>query len=100
LESPIQIVIVADSKPDDRADLLAATAVKAFAFNKTVLRLTTNQASADNLPPALAATIPNLPQLKSGEPFAVLCSGSTCQPPITSATELQRALHPAPTNQA
>jgi hypothetical protein len=57
-----------------------------------VLRLTTNQVVAGNLPPALAATIPNLPQLNSGKSFAVLCSGFACKPPVTDPAALQSAL--------
>ena len=78
-----------------RLQSLAAAATCAFAFNKTVIRLTANQAVAANLPPALAATIPNLPELKSGKAFAVLCSGFACQPPIPDAEELRRAVESA-----
>ncbi|MGO8811337.1 MAG: hypothetical protein ACLQJF_17905, partial [Candidatus Sulfotelmatobacter sp.] len=66
-----------------------------FAFNKTALRLSANQAVAENLPPALASTIPNLPELKSGKSFAIICSGFACQPPITDAAELRRVLESA-----
>ena len=92
LESPVQVVVIAQNQSDDAAAALAAAATAAFVFNKTVLRLTANQAVAGNLPPALAATIPNLPELKSGKAFAVLCSGFSCQPPIKDAGELRRAL--------
>ena len=92
LESPVQVVVVADSESDDNGSALAAVAVKHFAFNKSVLRLTANQAVAGNLPPALAATIPNLPQLHAGDAFAVVCSGASCQPPISRVVELQEAL--------
>jgi len=95
LESPLQVVVVADSKSEDKANALAVVATAAFTFNKTVLRLTTNQATAVNLPPTLAATIPNLPQLTSHESFAVLCSGFSCQPAITDPAELRRALDSA-----
>jgi uncharacterized protein YyaL (SSP411 family) len=88
LESPVQVVVIGDHA-DDTANELQAAAIAPFAFNKTVLRLAANQASAENLPPALASTIPHLPQLKSGKPFAVLCSGSACQPPVTDVAELQ-----------
>jgi uncharacterized protein len=43
----------------------------------------------------LAATIPNLPALKSGKAFAVVCSGFTCQPPIEDAGQLRRVLESA-----
>jgi uncharacterized protein len=92
LENPVQVVVVAGGESGETAASLAAAARAGFAFNKSVIRLTKNQAVAENLPPALAATIPNLPQLKSGESFAVVCSGFTCQPPVTDPAELRRAL--------
>jgi len=115
LELPVQVVIIAEAQitehqmADDQttdgqapkmADKLYATAVAPFSFRKTVLRLTANQAVPENLPPLLAATIPNLPALRSaeaasGKPFALLCSGSSCQPPVYDAHELQRALQMA-----
>jgi uncharacterized protein YyaL (SSP411 family) len=95
LENPLQVVVVADQGSDGTATALAGVAFTPFAFNKSVLRLTANQAVAGNLPPALAATIPNLPQLSSGESFAVLCSGFACQAPLTDPAELRRALEAA-----
>jgi uncharacterized protein YyaL (SSP411 family) len=95
LENPVQVVVIDGAGSDEKASALAAVAVSAFAFNKSVLRLAANQAVAGNLPPALAATIPNLPQLDSDESFAVLCSGFACQPPVTDPAELRRALESA-----
>jgi uncharacterized protein len=95
LENPVQVVVIADHGSDATAKGLAAVAATAFGFNKSVLRLSTNQAVAENLPPTLASTIPNLPQLSLGGSFAVLCSGFACQPPVTDAAELQRALESA-----
>jgi uncharacterized protein YyaL (SSP411 family) len=95
LENPVQVVVVAENGSAESAAALAAVVTTAFAFNKSVLRLETNQAVARNLPPALAATIPNLPGLGSGKSFAVLCSGFTCQPPLTDPAELRRALESA-----
>jgi len=92
LENPIQVVVVSENVANDVGTALAAAANASFAFNKNALRLTANQAVAKNLPPALASTIPNLPELKSGRAFAVLCSGFTCQPPTRDAPELRRAL--------
>ena len=70
LESPIQVVVIAGDALEDSsaksAAELQAIATAAFAFNKSTLRLTANEAVAKNLPPALAATIPHLPQLNSG----------------------------------
>ena len=93
LENPVQVVVIKGS--DERASALAAVAASGFAFNKSVLRLAANQAVAGNLPPALAATIPNLPQLNSGASFAVLCSGFACQPAVTDPAELRRGLESA-----
>jgi uncharacterized protein YyaL (SSP411 family) len=93
LENPVQVVVIDGS--DEGAAALTAVAVEAFSFSKSVLRLTANQALAGNLPPALAATIPNLPMLKSGASFAVLCSGFSCQPPVTDAEGLRRAIEGA-----
>ena len=95
LEPSVQVVVIADNWSEGTASALAKVASAPFAFNKSVLQLTSNQAVAGNLPPALAATIPNLPQLNSGKPFAVLCSGFTCQPPFADPDELRRGLEPA-----
>jgi len=92
LENPAQVVVIADNESDAAGTALASIASASFVFNKSVLRLTPNQAVATNLPPALAATIPNLPQLSSGMPIAVLCSGFACQPPLMDPSELRRAL--------
>ncbi|HYM77637.1 MAG TPA: thioredoxin domain-containing protein [Candidatus Dormibacteraeota bacterium] len=90
LESPTQVVVIAGE--DGAVDELQAAAIAPFAFTRSTLRLASNQAVAENLPPALAATIPNLPQLGSDKSFAVICSGSTCQPPVFSGQDLHRAL--------
>ena len=88
LESPVQVVVIAGEGDEGTAAKLQAAAIAAFAFNKFTLRLGAHQAVGENLPPALADTIPNIPSLGSGKSFAVLCSASTCQPPIFDAGEL------------
>jgi uncharacterized protein YyaL (SSP411 family) len=95
LENPVQVVVISESTVDAEGLDLAASANAAFAFNKTVIRLTANEAVAVNLPPALAATIPNLPELKLEKAFAVVCSGFACQPPIKDAEQLRRAVEAA-----
>jgi uncharacterized protein len=90
LESPVQVVVIAGE--DKNAGTLESAAVAPLAFTKTALRLSANQAVAENLPPSLALTIPNLPPLQSGKSFAVLCSGSSCQPPIFDPSELTTKL--------
>jgi uncharacterized protein YyaL (SSP411 family) len=95
LESAAQVVVIAGEGSDKASDELLAAAVAPFAFNKTTLRLAANQVVAANLPPTLAATLPNLPQLNSGKSFAVVCSGSACQPPVFDAGALHAALKAA-----
>jgi uncharacterized protein YyaL (SSP411 family) len=82
LESPVQVVVIAEDRDEHKANELYSAAVAAFAGNKTVLRFAANQAVEKNLPPVLGATIPHLPTLGLGRSFAVLCSGSVCQPPV------------------
>jgi len=93
LESPVQVVVITGE--DGQAEELYAEAIAPFAFTKTTLRLAANQAVPQNLPPVLAHTIPNLPNLNSGKSFAVLCSGTSCQPPVLSAQELRQNLSAA-----
>ncbi len=92
LESPVQVVVIAQEDDQAAADKLQTRAVASFAFNQSVLRLNASQAVAENLPPALAETIPHLPALRAGKSFAVLCSGNACQPPVFQPAELQAAL--------
>jgi uncharacterized protein len=92
LESPVQVVVIAGEQDSSVADELYEAAVQPFAFNKTVLRIPASQAVGENLPPSLAQTIPNLPQLRSGRSLAVLCSGTSCQPPVFETSELTKSL--------
>jgi hypothetical protein len=93
LESPVQVVVI--SGEDGKGEELYAAAVEPFAFTKTALRLAANQAVPQNLPTLLAQTIPHLPDLNSGKSFAVLCSGTSCQPPVFAAQELRQNLSAA-----
>ncbi len=84
-----QVVVIGK---DAVASELYRAAVQAFDLNTAVLRLDADKAVAQNLPPALAATIPNLPALGGGKSFAVVCSGFVCQPPVFDPQELARVL--------
>jgi len=79
-------VVIAGS--DELADRLAVAALAQFSLNMSVLRLPQGEAVPQMLPPALAETIPNLPAIKAGKTVAVVCSGFTCQPPVSSPDEL------------
>src|SRR5580693_3594134 len=85
-----QIVIVGN---DELAGRLYNAALAPYSASKAVLRLAANQAIPQNLPPALAETISQLPGVKEEKTVAVVCSGFTCQPPISDPAELARSLH-------
>jgi uncharacterized protein len=85
-----QIVIVGN---DELAGRLYNAALAPYIAGKAVLKLSANQAIPQNLPPALAETIPQLPAVKEEKTVAVVCSGFTCQPPISDPAELARGLH-------
>jgi uncharacterized protein len=85
-----QIVIVGN---DELANRLYHAAVAPYSANKAALKLAANKAVPQNLPPALAETIPQLPPLQQGKTVAVICSGFNCQPPTCDPEELARRLH-------
>jgi uncharacterized protein YyaL (SSP411 family) len=84
-----QIVIVGS---DELADRLYNVAVAPYSTGKAVLKLAANRAVSQNLPPALAETIPQLPAIQGEKTVAVVCSGFTCKPPIFDPDELTRSL--------
>ncbi|MGZ4815890.1 MAG: thioredoxin domain-containing protein, partial [Terriglobales bacterium] len=81
-----QVVVIGD---DRTADELHAAALAPFALNKSVIRLK----KLDELPPALAETVPAIPAVKEGKSVAVVCSNFTCMPPISDSDELSNVLH-------
>jgi uncharacterized protein len=84
-----QLIIIGS---DSTGNALYKSAVHAYSATKSVLRLGDGHAVAPNLPPALAATIPNVPGANEGKGIAVLCSGFTCQPPVSDPALLERQL--------
>ena len=90
LQRPIQVCVIG---ADAEAHRLEAVALARFAINKSVIRLQREQMSS--LPPALAETLPHLPQLKEPGSFAVVCSGNQCQPPVRTVEELLRVMNQA-----
>jgi hypothetical protein len=83
-----QVVVIGS---DDTADALRQRALSIYAANKAVLRFPPSEVVEQNLPPALAATIPPLASTQS-KSLAILCSGMTCQPPVSDPGELARML--------
>ena len=89
LTPPVQVVVTGEG---EASDALYRAAVAPFALNKSVVRLRPGEAVAQNLPPALAETIPMLPAVAQNEVVAVVCAGFACQPPVGSAEELAKTL--------
>jgi uncharacterized protein YyaL (SSP411 family) len=89
LQPHTQIVVIGSGA---EADALWSAANAGFAFNKTVLRLAANEVVAQNLPPSLAETIPNVPGVQTGNAGAVVCSNFTCQPPVSEPEKLTQLL--------
>jgi uncharacterized protein YyaL (SSP411 family) len=86
---PHTLVVVVGK--DEAAELYRA-AVSPLALSTAVLRIDADKVVAQNLPPVLARTLPNLPALDTSQSFAILCTDCACQPPIFDPEELARAL--------
>lgn len=89
LQPETKIVIVGE---DENASRLYREAMGNTQFGRSALKLTFNEAVAQNLPPALAATIPNLPAVRERRTSAVVCSGKSCKPPVHELAELRAIL--------
>ncbi len=87
-----QVVVVGE---DEKAEALLKAAVAPFAVNLSVIHLTDSEAVAQNLPPVLAGTIPNLPAVGEKKSFAALCTNFVCRPPIDDAETLEAAVREA-----
>lgn len=84
-----QVVIVGD---DETAEQLYSQAIALPTFGRSVIKLKFNQAVAQNLPPSLAATIPQLPGVIAQQTAAVVCSGFSCKPPVNTSEQLRQML--------
>ncbi len=82
-----QIVIVGEG---EGAEALHREAVARYVIGKSVLRFTANEIVAENLPPALAATVVNAPRRESA--MALVCSNFSCREPISDPAELKKVL--------
>ena len=91
-EPHTQVVIIGDG---EAANELYAAANSRFSFGKSAVRIKPAGSLAQNIPPALAQTIALLPGIEKVEAIAVVCSGSSCQPPTASPEELLRYLDSA-----
>ena len=84
-----QVVVIGH---DEAAASLCRAALRAFSPGKSVLCIAASEAVPQNLAPALAETIPQLPALRDGRSFAVICSNFACQPPVWSTDEVEHRL--------
>jgi uncharacterized protein len=84
-----QVVVVGNG---EQAERLRKSSVASFTYGKAVLTIDPSKAVAQDLPPALAETIPHLPAVKEGKTVAIVCSGFSCQPPVSDPDQLARSL--------
>ena len=84
-----QIVVVGEGK---EADELYRTAIARYSASKSVLKLAFDHAVPQNLPPALASTIPQLPAIQQRKTVAVICSNFTCESPISDPDQVRKRL--------
>jgi len=87
-----QVIVVGEG---EQANRLGKAANAAFALNKTAIRITHNEMVPQNLPPALAETLPNLASHAQGAALALVCSGFSCKPPISNPAQLTESLRHA-----
>ena len=89
LQPYTQVVVIGH---DEISNQLCRVALHPLSLTKTVLCLSASEAVPQNLPPALASTIPHLPALAEQRSFAVICSDFACRPPIWEEKELERQI--------
>lgn len=90
-----QIVVIGE---DETAVELYRFALRTSSLGKAILKLAFNQVATQNLPPALAETIPNLPTVREEKSCAVVCANGSCSPPAMNAGEFARIIsHLLPT---
>ena len=84
-----QIVVVGE---DRLAEELYVVSARSFRLNTSVFKISPSQAVPQNLPAALAETLPHLPAMEEGKSFAMICSGLQCQSPVFTVDELEGQL--------
>jgi hypothetical protein len=84
----LQIVITGPAD-DPAAQRLEQVANASYRFGKIVLRVTPDAAAGAALPPALAET---LPHVRADIAQALVCVGTSCQPPVSDPQQLKEIL--------
>jgi len=90
---PVEIVVVGPSH-DERTRKLLKSAYASGRAGKHVLAVGPDVVKAGDLPAGLASTLPNLPL--DGRPVALVCVGTSCQPPVETPDALADLLAAAP----
>jgi hypothetical protein len=86
-------VVVTGGANDPAAQKLERVAAETFRFGKSLLRITPETQATAWLAPALAET---LPHLRADAAQALVCSGTTCQAPVSDPQVLQALLAGVP----
>jgi uncharacterized protein len=87
-------VVITGKIGDSQADALEKAANSVYRFAKSVLRVTPERVAAGNsLAPALAET---LPHLRADLAQALVCTGTTCRPPVSDPAALAVLLTAVP----
>jgi hypothetical protein len=92
LRGSVEVVVVGETA-DARTRSLIETAHATPRAGKSVLSFTPAQVKSGALPAGLRATLPHLPL--DGQPVALVCEGTRCQPPANTPEELAKALQPS-----
>jgi uncharacterized protein YyaL (SSP411 family) len=82
-------IVITGAAGDPVAQPLEEIANASYRFGKIVLRVTPDRAGSAALPPALAET---LPHARADVAQALVCVGTSCQPPLSDPAELQALL--------
>jgi uncharacterized protein YyaL (SSP411 family) len=88
-----QQIVITGCDGDPAAARLEEIAAAGYRFGKSVLRVTPERAAAGALAPALAETIPHL---QADVAQALVCSGTSCQPPVSDPEKLRVLLAALP----
>jgi hypothetical protein len=89
MQPPVEVVVVGEAE-DERTDELLTAAYQTPRAGMRVLTFAPEVVKNGELPPGLAATLPHLPL--AGTPLALVCVGSSCQPPVHTPEQLRAAL--------
>jgi uncharacterized protein len=89
LRPPVEVVVVGEAG-DERKNNLLQAAYGAPRSGKRVFNFEPSVLKSQKLPAGLSATLPHVPY--NGSPLALVCIGTSCQPPVGDPEELARAL--------